>query len=161
MAGGVAGRVAAVAAAVAVSEADVAPAEGRPEVVAAGGIVVRSGSAGSEVLLVHRPRYDDWSFPKGKQDPGETNEETALREVTEETGLVCVLGPYLDEVHYRDHRGRAKIVHYWVMEPAEGLQAAFEPDDEVDLLIWCAREEAATLLSYAHDRALLERLEGD
>jgi len=112
------------------------------------------------VVVVHRPRYNDWSFPKGKQDPGETNEETALREVAEETGLICVLGKYLKEVHYRDHRGRTKVVHYWQMAPAEGLQAAFEPDGEGERLGWCAPEEAATLLTYDHDRVLLKRLEG-
>ena len=132
-----------------------------PFVRAAGGLVIRrTDGRNPELLLVHRPRYDDWSFPKGKQDPGETNEETALREVAEETGLVCVLGAYLAEVHYRDHKGRSKVVHYWRMEPAEGLQAPFEPDDEVDRLHWCAPEEAATLLSYEHDRVLLTRLEG-
>ncbi len=128
------------------------------EVVAAGGVIVRTGAAGPEVLLVHRPRYDDWSFPKGKQDPGETNEETALREVAEETGLACELGRYLDAVQYRDHRGRAKVVHYWQMEPTG--DGTFRPDDEVDQLRWCDPGEAATLLTYAHDRALLARLEG-
>ena len=128
------------------------------EVVAAGGIVVRSGATGREVLLVHRPRYDDWSFPKGKQDPGETDEQTALREVAEETGITCALRAYLGEVRYRDHQSRAKVVHYWVMEPI--VAGAFHPGDEVDRLRWCAPDEAATLLSYAHDRALLLHLEG-
>lgn len=127
------------------------------EVVAAGGIVVRPGHTGPEVLLVHRPRYDDWSFPKGKQDPGETHEETALREVAEETGLACVLRAYVGEIRYHDHRNRAKVVHYWQMEPTG--DGVFAPDDEVDRLHWCAPAEAATLLTYAHDRALLGRLE--
>ena len=127
------------------------------EVVAAGGLVVRPGAEGPEVLLVHRPRYDDWSFPKGKQDPGESEAETALREVTEETGFSCTLGPYLGHVRYHDHKGRSKVVHYWQMTPAgEGV---FEPDREVDAIRWCDGTEAATLLSYAHDRALLARLE--
>jgi 8-oxo-dGTP pyrophosphatase MutT (NUDIX family) len=128
-----------------------------PEVVAAGGIVVRTGETGPEVLVVHRPRYDDWSFPKGKQDPGETDEQTALREVAEETGLACRLGPYLGEVHYHDHKRRPKIVHYWRMEIVS--EAPFEADDEVDRLLWCGTGEAATLLSYDHDRALLGLLE--
>ena len=127
------------------------------EVVAAGGVVVRSGPAGPEILLVHRPRYDDWSFPKGKQDPGETDEETALREVAEETGLTCVLGEYLGPVRYRDHHHRSKIVHYWLMEPADEREAR-QPDGEVDCVRWCGLVEAATLLSYTHDRALLGRL---
>ncbi|MFM8305215.1 MAG: NUDIX hydrolase [Actinomycetota bacterium] len=138
--------------------ADGAPAP--PEVVAAGGIVVRPGDGGPEVLIVHRPRYDDWSFPKGKQDPGETDEETALREVAEETGVTCVLGRYLGAVRYRDHRDRAKVVHYWRMEPDAGHHGAFVPNDEVDRLHWCGPEEAATLLTYGHDRALLTGLEG-
>ena len=155
MARDLAGRVEAVAAPVAVSGGTgPTPAE----VVAAGGLVVRPGAEGPEVLLVHRPRYDDWSFPKGKQDPGETDEETALREVTEETGLTCALGAYLGEIRYRDHRHRAKVVHYWRMEPTGG--GSFEPDDEVDELRWCDPGAAAALLTYAHDRALLARLEG-
>jgi len=127
------------------------------EVVAAGGVVVRSGADGPEVLVVHRPRYDDWSFPKGKQDPGETDEETALREVAEETGLSCRLGPYLTAVRYRDNKLRDKIVHYWRMEVE--TSGPFSPDDEVDRLRWCSPAEAATLLTYAHDRALLGQLE--
>jgi 8-oxo-dGTP diphosphatase len=130
------------------------------EVRAAGGIVVRPGARGPEVLVVHRPRYDDWSFPKGKQDPGETDEETALREVAEETGLRCTLGAYLDEVRYRDHRGRAKLVRYWQMDPPGADPPPFEPGDEVDALVWCSVGRAATLLSYDHDRGLLARLEG-
>jgi len=158
----VARGLAALAAAVAVTLGDDgAPVEAAPEVVAAGGIVVRPSPGGPEVLLVHRPRYDDWSFPKGKQDPGETHEETALREVAEETGLVCSLGTYLEPVSYLDHRGRSKVVHYWVMEPVAIPDTVREPDDEVDRLHWCGPQEAATLLTYAHDRALLGRLEGD
>ena len=129
-----------------------------PEVRAAGGIVVRPGPDGPEVLVVHRPRYDDWSFPKGKQDPGETDEQTALREVAEETGLTCTLGAFLDEVSYRDHRGRSKIVRYWRMEPTGADDPPFVPGDEVDRLTWCPPERAATLLTYDHDRRLLGRL---
>ena len=127
---------------------------------AAGGLVVRDAGRGREVLLVHRPRYDDWSFPKGKQDAGESDEETALREVAEETGIVCSLGRQLGEVRYRDQRNRPKSVRYWVMHPDPTVAGpGFRPNDEVDDLRWCAPPEAATLLTYAHDRALLERLE--
>ena len=128
------------------------------EVVAAGGIVVRAGPAGPEVLVVHRPRYDDWSFPKGKQDPGETPDATARREVAEETGIIAELGRYLGTVRYDDDRGRPKVVHYWRMTP--GPDAPGTPDDEVDRVRWCAPEEAARLLTYDHDRDLLGRLEG-
>ena len=124
-----------------------------PEVRAAGGVVVRTGPDGPEVLVVHRPRYDDWSFPKGKQDPGETDEQTALREVAEETGLVCRLGAPLPDVRYRDHQGRPKVVRYWVMHPT--TEASFVPDDEVDEVRWLAPAAASALLSYDHDRALV------
>jgi len=133
-------------------------AAGEPEVVAAGGILIRPGPAGPEVLVVHRPRYDDWSFPKGKQDPGETPEQTARREVGEETGITATLGPYLGVVRYRDHCDQPKVVHYWQMAP--GPEPPVAPDDEVDRLLWCAPEAAARLLTYPHDRALLGRLEG-
>jgi len=118
------------------------------EVKASGGVVTRDG----KVVLVHRPRYDDWSFPKGKLDAGETWEECALREVREETGLNCRLGDELPPTSYRDNKDRAKVVRYWRMEPLEG---EFVPSDEVDELRWLAADDAADLLSYEHDRELL------
>ncbi len=129
---------------------EVVDAQGR--IRAAGGVVVRDGA----VLVVHRPRYDDWSFPKGKADHGgESDEETALREVQEETGLRCELGRPLPDVTYIDHRGRPKIVHYWCMREAGG---AFEPADEVDEVRWLPLAEARSLLTYDHDRALMGAL---
>ncbi|MGZ8600357.1 MAG: NUDIX hydrolase [Actinomycetota bacterium] len=131
-----------------------APAADGPVVRAAGGLVVRrEPDGGRGIALVHRPRYDDWTFPKGKLQPGETDEQTAIREVEEETGLRCELGLDLGTVGYRDGEGRPKIVRYWVMEPGDG---AFVPGDEVDELRWLALEEIAPALTYDHDRELLE-----
>jgi 8-oxo-dGTP diphosphatase len=112
-----------------------------------------------EVALVHRPRYDDWSFPKGKVHRGETFGEAARREVLEETGLRCRSGTELPSAHYPDARGRPKIVRYWVMW-AEGDPSAFSPTDEVDEVRWLGIEEARARLSYEHDRVLLDELEG-
>jgi len=123
---------------------------------AGGGVIVRPGDDGLEILLVHRPRYDDWSFPKGKRDGDETDEATARREVLEETGLAVVLGVELGEARYRDSKGRPKIVRYWLMTPDPDVPGpGFSPNHEVDELRWCTLPEAAKLLSYAHDRALL------
>ena len=116
---------------------------------AAGGVVWRDG----RVLLVHRPRYDDWTFPKGKADEGETDEECALREVEEETGLRCELGPELASTRYADARGRPKRVRWWRMQPVD--DPGFTPNDEVDELRWANADEAAALLSYARDLGLL------
>ena len=119
---------------------------------AAGGVIVREGEEGYEVCLVHRPRHGDWSLPKGKLDPDETFEEAALREVEEETGLRCELGPELSSTHYTDAKGRPKIVRYWLMQPMEG---EFEANDEVDELRWMTLHEAVETLSYEHDRELV------
>jgi 8-oxo-dGTP diphosphatase len=122
------------------------------EVRAAGGVVVRDG----RVCLVHRPRYDDWTLPKGKLDEGESFEDAALREVHEETGLRCRLVKELEPARYTDHKGRPKVVRYWTMEVSgdDGL----EPNDEVDELRWVPVEEAAGLLTYDHDRHLVAGL---
>src|SRR5919109_4902174 len=87
---------------------------------AAGGVVVRRHDGGLDVLLVHRPAYDDWTLPKGKALPGESDEECALREVEEETGLVCRLEAELPATEYRDAKGRLKRVRYWLMRPTGG-----------------------------------------
>ena len=125
------------------------------EVKASGGVVWRPAPDGApELVVVHRPRYDDWSLPKGKLDPGESWEDAALREVEEEVGLRCRLGPELPPVSYRDHKGRAKDVRYWLMEPADGA-ASFEPNDEVDEMRWVDAGTAEDLLSYPHDVGLV------
>lgn len=122
---------------------------------AAGGIVVRQRNGRQEVLVVHRPRYDDWSFPKGKLAAGETDEDCALREVEEETGLRCRLDRELATISYVDRRGRLKTVRYWVMAPLGG---AFTAGHEVDDAQWVTHDEAEGVLTYARDRDLLERI---
>jgi 8-oxo-dGTP diphosphatase len=123
---------------------------------AAGGVVMRRGPEETEILVVHRPRYDDWSFPKGKLDPGETFEEAALREVREETGLTCRLVPELAFAHYDDNKGRPKVVRYWLMAVID--DPGFEPNDEVDELRWLTPAEATELLTYSRDRKLVRTL---
>jgi 8-oxo-dGTP diphosphatase len=123
---------------------------------AAGGVVVRTGSTGPEVLVVHRPRHDDWSLPKGKADPGEDPATTALREVEEETGWVAEITGDLGEVHYLDDRGRPKTVAWFRMRPLH--ESEHPTDDEVDEMRWLAPADATRLLTYDTDRALLEDL---
>ena len=118
------------------------------EIRAAGGVVMRDGL----VAVVHRPRYDDWSLPKGKLDEGETFEEAALREVWEETGLRVALATELPPVHY-EARGRPKIVRYWLMSVED--DPGFEPNDEVDELRWLSAADAVELLTYDRDREVV------
>lgn len=122
---------------------------------AAGGLVVRERESAVEVLVVHRPRYDDWTFPKGKAEPGESDEQCAVREVQEETGLECELVRELGSTSYDDARGRAKRVRYWLMRPIAG-SLTFE--HEVDDAVWSSLGEARTLLTYARDHPLLDAL---
>ncbi len=120
------------------------------KVKAAGGIVVRAAKKGPKVLLVHRQRYNDWSFPKGKLDPGEKFKEAAVREVLEETGYSCKLHkPSLPSMRYTDNAGRDKEVRYWIMT---ALSGEFEPNDEVDLIAWVRWDKVVDRLSYAKDR---------
>jgi 8-oxo-dGTP diphosphatase len=123
------------------------------EVEAAGGVVLDDEG---RVVVVHRPRYDDWSLPKGKLDAGESFEEAALREVEEETGLRCALGEELDPVHYLDNKGRPKVVRYWLMHVED--DPGFVANDEVDELRWLTPGQAAELLSYPHDAELVREM---
>jgi 8-oxo-dGTP diphosphatase len=124
-------------------------------VLGAGGIVLRRGARGLELLLVHRPAYEDWSLPKGKLEPCEPACEAALREVEEETGLRCLLGREVGETRYLDSRRRPKQVRYWTMV-APGAEPVAA--NEVDEVRWATPAEAAEQLDYAHDRALLDEL---
>ena len=123
-----------------------------PQVRAAGGVVLRGEEP--RVLAVHRPRYDDWSLPKGKVDPGEAWPQAAVREVHEETGVTARLGVELSPTRYTDRKGRAKVVRWWQMHLL-GVEER-EPDDEVDRVAWMAPDEARDRLTYASDRDLVD-----
>jgi 8-oxo-dGTP diphosphatase len=105
------------------------------------------------VAVIHRPKYDDWSLPKGKLEAAESFEDGALREVEEETGVRCRLVRELPSTEYRDAKGREKLVRYWLMEPL--ADCGFVPDAEVDGLRWLEPEEALPLLTYDRDRDVL------
>ncbi|MDP9301276.1 MAG: NUDIX domain-containing protein [Actinomycetota bacterium] len=120
---------------------------------AAGGVIFRRRSGILETLIIHRPRYDDLSLPKGKAHDGESIEATALREIREETGVTGELGPELQSVSYTDPLGRPKMVRYWLVK-ADGVED-FRPDDEVDALAWVAVEEAPATLTNKRDREVL------
>ena len=128
-------------------------------VLAAGGVVWRSAPGGEEgrdleVLVIHRPRYDDWTLPKGKAEPDDADlMATARREVWEETGLRCRLGADLGQVDYIA-KGRPKVVHYWSMQAEEG---SFVANDEVDEAEWMTPDAARERLVYRHDVEVVDR----
>jgi 8-oxo-dGTP pyrophosphatase MutT (NUDIX family) len=123
---------------------------------AAGGVLWRRGPNGPETLLIHRPRYGDWSFPKGKLKRGESDEEAALREVEEEVGVRASLGPELAGTSYRDLKGRQKTVRYWAIELPEGAEPI--AGDGVDDWRWAVLDDAAEELTWARDREVLDSL---
>ena len=133
---------------------------GTPVVRAAGGVVWRNGTAGNgdqavEVAIIHRPRYDDWSIPKGKLVPGESDLEGAIREIAEETGYRVRVSRPLGEVSYPKKMGgeeRLKIVRYWSMYAEGGM---FSPTPEVDQLRWVSVAEAMRTVTQERDRDLL------
>lgn len=120
---------------------------------AAGGVLWRQRGEQRHFAIIHRPKYDDWTLPKGKLDPGETHEEAALREVAEETGFSAELGAGLGDTVY-EHADRPKRVRYWSMRAVGGR---FRPNSEVDDLRWVPLDDARRLLSYDRDRAVLDR----
>jgi 8-oxo-dGTP diphosphatase len=123
---------------------------------AAGGLVARVADGRVEVIVVHRPKHSDWSFPKGHLHPGEADVDAALREVEEETGIAAEALEELDEVRYSVD-GVPKAVRYWVMRPIDD-RSPFDPDDEVDEVCWAPLDQAAAMLTHAADRRLLSRL---
>jgi len=123
------------------------------EVWAAGGVVVRWEGGRPQVAIVHRPRRDDWTFPKGHLESGESAHDAALREVEEETTLRCRSVRPVGRSSNVDHRGLSKVVDYWLMEVEAG---AFAPNDEVDALVWVGLDDAAEVLTYGVDRELLD-----
>ncbi len=127
------------------------------ELVRASGCVVwRVENDSVQLMAVHRPRYDDWSWPKGKLDPGETDEECALRELEEETGFVGQLGEELPSTRYVDHKDRPKLVRYWLVAADAMPDFEFVANDEVDHLEWVSPRRAAQILSYERDAGLIE-----
>ncbi|AEM88158.1 NUDIX hydrolase [Streptomyces violaceusniger] len=126
-------------------------------VLAAGCVLWRRSphGGGLEIALVHRPRYDDWSHPKGKLKPGEDALHGAVREVVEETGMGCAPGAVLPTLHYLA-KGRPKEVRYWAAEAVD--DDIFVPNREVDRLLWLPPDAARRRLSYDHDRTLIDAL---
>jgi len=124
-------------------------------VLAAGGVIHRRRDDGVvEVVVIHRPKYDDWTLPKGKLEPGESLEQAAVREVEEETGFRTEIERPIGDHSYRDRHGRPKRVTYYALRPVDGR---FVPNEEVDELRWLTATEADRLLTHAKDRDFVRR----
>lgn len=119
---------------------------------AAGGVVVDLSRGKPRYLLIHRPVYDDWTFPKGKLDEDEKHRDAALREVAEETGLTCDILANLSSTEYVTPGNNRKRVRYWLMQPMSG---SFTENDEVDVVLWVKRTKAMNMLTHVHDQAVL------
>jgi 8-oxo-dGTP diphosphatase len=130
------------------------------EVFAAGAVCWREVGKDLLVAIIYRGRYKDWSFPKGKVDPGETLAEAAIREIKEETGLKVKLGVPLSTVSYPIDKGKTKVVHYWATRVSDKAVAnsKFKPDEEVSEVVWVKPDQAFEKLSYKHDRELLQEV---
>lgn len=133
---------------------------GTPQVLAAGGIITQHRRGAVRHLVVHRPRYDDWSLPKGKVDDDDENlASTALREVEEETGVTARLGPHLGTSDYKDRSGRNKRVQWWTMLVVS--QVPHRPNDEVDRIKWVKDSKLRKKLTYGTDRRIIKGLDED
>jgi 8-oxo-dGTP pyrophosphatase MutT (NUDIX family)/phosphohistidine phosphatase SixA len=130
------------------------------EVLAAGALCWREEADKLMVAVIHRGRYDDWTFPKGKVDPGESLPEAAVREIREETGLKVKLGVPLETVSYPLDKSKTKVVHYWAAKVSSSAieKSKFKPNEEVSEVVWLEAKKAAPRLSYQHDRELLQEL---
>jgi 8-oxo-(d)GTP phosphatase len=130
------------------------------EIYAAGAVCWREAGKDLMVAIIHRGRYQDWSFPKGKVDSGETLAEAAVREIKEETGFKVKLGVPLSTVSYPIDKGKTKVVHYWATKVSDRALAKskFKPDEEVSEVVWVKADQAFAKLSYKHDRELLQEV---
>ena len=120
---------------------------------AAGGVPYRDRGDTVEVLVVHRAEYDDWTFPKGKNHAGESDEDCIRREILEETGLEVVVERFLGESRYRDAKGRPKVARFWALRPRRDDA---RPRAEIDAVEWLEPEAARARLSYPRDREILD-----
>jgi 8-oxo-dGTP diphosphatase len=122
---------------------------------AAGGVLWRETSSGRKLAIIHRKRYDDWSLPKGKRESGERWEETALREVREETGCRPKLGKFIGSASYViNHHKTPKVVLFWHMYTKN--ECKFQPNNEVDRLKWVSPQKALKILSYKDERYIIQ-----
>jgi 8-oxo-dGTP diphosphatase len=123
---------------------------------AAGGVILRSTATGYQAAIIHRKRYDDWTLPKGKRELGESWQETALREVHEETGCPVILGEFIGSTAYSIDQG-PKVVLFWMMHIQRKSDCKFEPNSEVDLVKWVTLDQALTMLNYPAEKDILRK----